>query len=252
MLHYNFNNIQDLVNSMHNEVETGKGTKLQYNYFLNGYTNDRAAWCGGIGLLNEYINTLKTGFEPAVNELKNTSLNIEGLTQSLIPSICGQFGDVSKYLNNEPECMFEFDEITTNKYLTVHISGVTPYTMDAGQLMDRCKVIFNCINNLELNGTRVKIYLSIATNETKSTTAKNQVKKQIKVLIKDFNENFVPGYHGLLIGHLSTIRGLFYAYMSIHNKKNSLGACIDSEIEPGEIYIAIRKDSENTIVKKLS
>lgn len=252
MLHYNFNSVYHLIDTMLKESETGKGLKLAYNSFLAGWNQDRAAWVGGIGKLENYINTLKTGFEPAVSELKNVALNFEGLNQNLVPSICGQFGDVSKYLNNEPECMFEFEEITTNKFLTLHISGVTPYTMEAAQLMDKCKVIFNCVNNLELNGTRVKIYLSIATNETKSPAAKNQVKKQIKVLIKDFNENFVPGYHGLLIGHLSTIRGLFYAYLSLHNKKSSLGSCIDSEILPGEIYVTLRNDSQQSIINKLS
>jgi hypothetical protein len=238
MITYYFQSVASLIDAT--ETEQGKGTRFSLDTFTNGSYD--AEWFGGIGKLSEYKETLKSGYLPAVKELSQLAATSEGNTVSLVQSVCGQFGDVSRYLNGEPECMFDFETAEENKYLVLNIAAVSPANMQASKLMKLCAAIFSTVNFLEAQGTRVKIFLTVAVYDK---VAKKDM--QVKVLIKDFDDYFTPSYHGLLIGHYSTVRGLMYSYLSIHNKTKTLGKCIDIESAEGETVIDFRTTDENKI-----
>jgi hypothetical protein len=241
MERYNFNSIAELLTAIETQEKIGKGTKLQLIVFRDFPTESRRQWLGGINDLAEYKQTLLNGYLPAVEELKGTATN-EGSQNNLVPSISGQFNDVATYLTGQPECMADFEQVQENKYLVLNISGVTPAKMDAAEIMNKCKAVFSAVNFLEANGTRVKIFLTVTVNDTKSRRV-----QEVRILIKDFKENFVPTYHGLLIGHLTTIRGVIYSFLSIHNKCKTLGKCIETAGEENEKLISYWRQSTEQI-----
>jgi hypothetical protein len=233
MEQFYFNSIAELLTAIETQEKAGKGTKTQLIYFRDLPTEDRRQWLGGIKDLTEYKQTLVSGYLPAVEELNTGTATNEGNENIFIPSVSGQFNDVDAYLTGQPECMADFETQEANKYLVLNISGVTPAKMNAAQIMEKCKAVFSAVNFLEAKNTRVKIYLTVSVNDTKSRRM-----QEVKILIKDFSDNFVPTFHGLLIGHLTTIRGLIYAYLSIHNKCRTLGRCIETQPAAGETLIS--------------
>jgi hypothetical protein len=56
----------------------------------------------------------------------------------------------------------------------------------------------------------------------------------VNLLVKDYQDNFITSLHGLLIGNLATVRGIMYAYLSIHSKSTTLGSPIDSIFTEGK------------------
>ena len=238
MQKFYFNSVAELLKAT--ETETGKGTKNSLNRFTseNEYFRE---WNGGIANITEFKDILIHGYLPAVEELKGTATN-EGSQCNLVASVSGQFNDVAMYLTGQPECMADFAQVDENKFLTLNISGTTPAKMNATEIMNKCKAVFSAVNFLETNGTRVKIFLTVCVFDK---VAKKE--QELKVLIKDFSDNFVPTYHGLLIGHLTTIRGLFYSYLSIHNKTKTLGSCREAQPEAGQKLISYFLNSEKQI-----
>lgn len=239
---YKFNSINDLIQAI--ETEKGSGTRTPLNRFIKGEGD--LDWFGGINKLSQYKETLQSGYLPAVEEMQTATATSEGSTVNLVQSVGGQFGDVSRYLNGEPECMFDFETAEENKYLVLNIAAVSPANMDAKKLMRLCASVFTSVNFLEANGTRVKIFTTVAVYDRKDKSS-----MQVKVLIKDFEDFFTPSHHGLILGHYSTVRGLMYSYLSIHNKTTTLGNCTDIQSESGEVIIDFRSITEQQIKDKL-
>jgi hypothetical protein len=242
-----FNSIASLIEAIETNQEKAKGTKIAYNrFFINGNDNFYTDWNGGIKDNKEFNEFLKNGYLPAVEELRGTATN-DGSQFNLVAGVSGQFNDVDAYLTGQPECMAEFEQIEENKYLTLNISGVTPAEMKAEQIMKKCKAVFSAVNFLESNGTRVKILLTVCTFDKVGKKDCN-----VQVLIKDFTDNFVPTFHGLLIGHLATIRGIIYAYLSLYNKTKTLGSCREAQPEAGQKLISYFLHNEKQIKEILT
>jgi len=230
MLNFNFDSIGELLNRI--DTDKGKGTQKAKEIYLNG--GFKADWYGGINNLTEYNDTVKNGYLPAVEQMQGQTATTEGNSQNLISSNCGQFGDVAKYLSGEPECMYDFETQEANNFLILNIDAVTPATTSGNVLMNKCKAIFNAVNILEATGTRVKINISIAINDKAKGSRKEGEKMQMNLLVKDYQDNFISSLHGLLIGNLATVRGIMYAYLSIHSKSPTLGSPIDSIFTEGK------------------
>lgn len=237
-----FNSIVSLIEAIETNKEKAKGTKIAYNRFFKDNTDFFTDWQGGIKNADEFNNFLKIGYLPAVEQLAAAQGTNEGSRNQLTPSVNGQFNDVAAYLTGQPECMADFMQEDENKYVVLNISGVTPAKMNAKEIMNKCKAVFSGVNFLEANGTRVKILLTVCTFDK---VAKKDV--NVQVLIKDFADNFVPTFHGLLIGHLATIRGIIYAYLSLYNKTKTLGSCREAQPEAGQKLISYFLNSEKQI-----
>jgi hypothetical protein len=230
MVNFNFNSIGELLNRI--DTDNGQGTQSAKNMYLKG--SYKADWYGGINNLSEYQQSVKNGYLPAVEQMQGQAATTEGNSQNLTSSNSGQFGDVAKYLSGEPECMFDFETQEANNYLILNIDAVTPYTTKGNVLMNKCKAIFNAVNILEATGTRVKINISIAINDKVKGSRKEGEKIQMNLLVKDYQDNFITSLHGLLIGNLATVRGIMYAYLSIHSKSPTLGSPIESIFTEGK------------------
>ncbi|MFN7609931.1 MAG: hypothetical protein ACK5QX_03180 [bacterium] len=245
-MQYNFKNIHELIKETHKQAPKARGTKSSYNNFFTGDHYD-PDWIGGITNINDYTDFTNKGYLPAVEELNISAQTNEGNKHLFSSSVCGQFGDVAKYLNGEPECMFDFEPQEVNNYLTINISGVTPGYMQAKDIQAKCKAVFNAVNELELKNTRCKIYLTVCTLDRKSRKEDKNV--DVQILVKDFEDNFIPSYHGLILGHLTTIRGLIYSFISLHNKTASLGSCREADKQEGVKLISYHKHTPEEIIK---
>jgi hypothetical protein len=247
MRHF-FKNIHELISAAQQQAPSAKGTKVAYNNFFAS-RHHNVEWVGGIADITEYQNFVNCGYLPAVQNFDISAQTNEGNKSNFILSNCGQFGDVAKYLSGEPECMFDFSPQEINNYLTINISGVTPSTMKAKDIQEKCNAIFNAVNKLELSGTRCRILLTVCTKDR--TTRKQDKDVDAQVLVKDYEDNFIPSYHGLILGHLTTIRGLIYAFLSLHSMSPSLGACREAEKEEGQILISYHHDTPEAIINKI-
>lgn len=247
-MQYNFKNIHELIKETHAQAPKAKGTKSSYESFFvnNHYDPD---WIGGIVNIKEFTEYVNKGYLPAVESLNISAQTSEGSKHLFAPSVCGQFGDVAKYLNGEPECMFDFEPQEINNYLIINISGVTPGYMQAKDIQAKCKAVFNAVNELELKNTRCKIYLTVCTVDRVSRKEDKNV--DVQILVKDFEDNFIPSYHGLILGHLTTIRGLIYSFISLHNKTKSLGSCREADKQEGVKLISYHHDTPEQIINKI-
>jgi len=212
-----FNSIQDLIQATEEQAPTAPGTKLTFSKFYCEEESPFKEWAGEINNANHYKELLKNGYLPAVEALDVDQVS-SGQRYDLTPSISGQFNDIGAYLEGRPECMGEFLEQETNRYLTVYIECSIGYNVKADLLMEKAKTIFNAINQIEAQGTRVKIVM-FADCFAKET---NQ-RLLLMVGVKNHEENFIPSLHGLYIGHLATVRAIMYSYLSLYSKQQSIG-----------------------------
>lgn len=240
-----FNSIPQLIEATEAEAETSTGAKNMFNrFYVNG--NSDPEWTGGLTSIEEYKDLLKNGYLPAVESLKANQIST-GNRFDLVPSVSGQFNDIGAYLLGLPECMGEFQTQEANQYLTVFIECSVGWKTDGAILMEKAKTIFNCINEIEAAGTRVKIVLF-----TECTAHKTGEKFNLYVNVKAHEENFIPSWHGLLIGHLATVRSIIYSYLSIKSHQESIGSKdVRTKPEPGVIVVELT-DSESEIKRKLT
>jgi len=235
-----FNSVHELIRATEAEAETAPGFKYAFTQFYKGEAQaDREQWTGGIRTADQYKELLKNGYLPAVNEL-GANATTQGNRNELTPSYSGQFFDVAAYVQGRPDCMAEFQTQETNQYLTINIDFSIGYDVKASTLMEKAKVIFNAINEIEAQGTRVKINMIAQVHATET-----KQRFFIDVKIKDFEENFIPSLHGLFIGHLATVRAIFFSYLSLYSKQLSIGGKeLIKDREPGVIYLELTDTNE--------
>lgn len=242
---FNFNSIAELIQTTEQEAETSTGAKNLFNRFYVNENTDRD-WTGGLSGISEYKELLKNGYLPAVEQLAANQTN-SGTRFDLVPSVSGEFFDIGAYIEGRPECMGDFTQQEVNQYLTVLIECSVGYKVNGELLMGKAKTIFNCINEIEAKGTRVKIVLF-----SECTAEETNQKFNIYVNVKAHEENFIPSWHGLLIGHLATVRAVMYSYLSIKSLQDSIASKdVRSKPEPGTVVIELT-DSETEIKRKLT
>jgi len=239
---FQFNSIHELIERMFADEPTATGTKHAYN---RGHNNEAPQnWTGGIKGFTDYFELLKTGYLPAVEELKNDQSG-EGSRQLFTPSVYGEFSDVGAFLAGHPECMANFIEQPINNTIKLNINTCTPANMGAPQLMEKCKTIFNCVNHLETNGKRVEICISTAVENRKTSQ-----KQEVQIKIKNSEEPLLAAFHGLILGHLSTTRVLIYAFLSLYSTVTTLGH-VEEVQEPEMINISLMQDNTEEIKSKI-
>lgn len=237
-----FDNIEEVIKRTEVEQIVGPGSQISYKQFY--LTGRDPKWTGGIGNATQYKEILKTGYLPAVEALQIDQVST-GQRYEFLPSVSGQFNDIGAYIEGRPECMGEFAEQEANKYLTVLINASTPAKMGGSTLMETAKLIFSSIQEMEANRIRVKIVIVFACIDRRS---KNEYRFYLNV--KNFEENFIPSLHGLLVGHLATVRGILYSYASLYVKDKQLGwvTTVETE-EPNTINLSLMDNKEKLQTK---
>jgi hypothetical protein len=243
---YKFVNVRELIGRTFSEADNkaAKGTKQSFERYKAG-RND-TEFIGDIANFEQYESTLKNGYEIGVQEF-STEARTEGGRLEMVPDVCGQFWDVGAYLSGNPECMGDFVEVEANNYKTIVIDATTPAKMPARKLAAKCKAVFEAVGGLEVSGTRCKVIIRAGVYNKKG----NHI-QVVELMVKDFEETLIPSYHGLILGNLSTVRGVIYSYMSLYNTRPNLGYAMPTQAQPGETMVSYLTDEPEQIKNKLS
>jgi hypothetical protein len=234
---HDFSNIRELLNNI---------KKTNYRSAANEFLeNSRNREWAGVAGKDEYMDYLLNGYAAGVEELSAEVTKAEGQAFRLVPSVAGIFYNVSAFIEDRPECMARFEAVEENTFLNININTATPSTIKGGELMQKAKNIFKGVNTLETSGTRCKITITTGVKTDDNGT------HVLKLLIKDYQDTLISGYHGLLIANHGTTRGVIYSYLSQFTKKLSIGKPINHTIN-ADIEISMNEDNEKSILIKLA
>ena len=240
-LSFQFSTIHELIETMFKEEPTAKGTKAAFNRFNEGRGDEE--WTGGINSLTQYFELLKNGYLPAVEAL-NIQAPIFDHSLNFVPDVVGQFNDIGAYMEGRPECMLNFQEVETNKFVKIYINPATGYKVKGQELMEKARLIHSGISELEAKGYRVECYLF-----NSFVKCENYGKIDISIKIKDFQDSLIPSFHGLLLGHIATTRLLMYSFASLFHSDNTLGPAVENN--PNGEGLVFRFISDNKEVIKM-
>lgn len=215
--------------------------KSAANDFLSN--EKREAWAGvtGITQFNEYLTK---GYAPAVVELSEEITRSTGQGCEFTPSVSGIFYDVAAFNEGRPECMAQFVPAEENKFKTIFIEASTPSTFNGADLMKAARAVYTAVSQLELTGTRCKIVLAVSVRMRSGD-------HQCKLLVKNHEDPFISGYHGLLLGNHGTVRGAMYAYLSTLTKVTSIGSAMEATDPQADVNVSLKNDSPERIIKKI-
>jgi hypothetical protein len=206
-----------------------------YTYFESVDNKLKKSW-GGVTGIDEYRELLTTAANPALNYIEPAQSKEIGALMDLVPSVDGIFTDAAKYCAGEPECMMQFQLADVNHYKTIHVITAVPSKHKLIDLQATAKELESCITSLELiHNTRVRIILDCidASDENKDG------QDNATLLLKDFNDNYIPTYHGFALGEFSTVRCLLYIWQSMFRRTSGLGETYNNARQQKEIEKAI-------------
>ena len=241
--HFDFSHVSEIFDHIEKNAETATGTKQAYNKNLTNEDSDRARWMGGIKNLQEYKETIKTGFLPAAETLQTINTTTQG-GAALVPDVSGEFYDVGAYLLGLPECMATFQPADEKRIEKIVIEAATSADEEGAKLMKKAAAVYNSVQALENAGTRCEIYVNIGAKNDNATYT-------IKLNVKRAEEPLVPTWHGLLFGHLATVRLLGYSLLSLYSPKTSIGKPHTQDPEEGAIVVNYQTDSPETIKNRI-
>ena len=186
----------------------------KYLMFIDNACNK--SWAGVQGIA-EYTEQLisGTGSPKLINE-HSLVVNQEGKANHFVPNVCGVFNDPVAYIEGQPECMFDFEQAPVNNYVRVMYAAIVSASIELKKCEIAAKAISECVNILEVGGTRVRIEVLFV----------NQHEPEInsfKVIIKDYEENYIPHVHGFAMGNFGTVRAAGYSYWERINSHEGLG-----------------------------
>jgi hypothetical protein len=239
--HFQFNSIEELIKTTEQEAPTSKGNKSAFNSW-NDPNGGRSSFCGGVKNAKEYNDLINNGWRPAADTLRLTEAG-ENKTV-FFPSVSGEFNDPGAFLAGLPECMLEVITETAPRLKNIYIEAATPGFTDADTIMKKTRAIFNAVETCEQAGTRCQIFIKVG-------VITNGKKMILTVKAKDHSEPLIPIYHGLILGHLATVRGVMYAYLSLYSKSSSIGAPAEDEPQPDGVTVSYQTDSPETIKNKI-
>lgn len=205
-------------------------------------------WAGVTGVI-EYEKDLRGfGTEAFVNS-KFDKNNTDGMDCQFEASVSGEFNDVDAYVHGIPECMADFVQTEANNYLTIRITAAVSGGTSLKEVQAKADEVLKQVNTLELLGTRCRIELVFSAAE------RHDYKAEVSnwtLIVKDFEESYVPAIHGYAIGQYSTIRAAGYAYWSLFNGASGLGMPEDKNDikEDGVVKVNYVKDSVSAIAMK--
>lgn len=232
---HEFNDIRGLIDSIRPQ-----DYRSSANDFINN--NLRESWAGITGK-DQYMQYLKDGYTAGVEQLEAELSKAEGQAFRFIPSVSGIFYDVSAFVEDRPECMATFAAIEENVFISININTSTPFTTSGEELMKKAAAIFNAVNTCEAGSARCKI--------TICTGVKIAGREHIvKILVKDYQDTLITGYHGLLLANHGTTRGAIYSYLSQFSKHYSIGSPVDYNTG-ADIEISMNKNTEVEILQKI-
>jgi hypothetical protein len=241
LIETNFNSIYELISEVENNSEKYTGAKFTYNSLLGGNREEffgAKNWDAAKELLNNYVNE-------AQKELLTLSNNTTNLF-NLVPSVSGQFNDVTAYIQGVPECMVDFEQIQINQFKDIVINVTEHAGISAETIQGKATEVFKSVYSNEANGTRCRIFAELKTFDDEG----NQM-VITRVKIKEFNEPLNGSLHSYLLGNGSFMRCFLLVYASLISKKTTVGPVKETEPQEGKIVINYSGNTPAEIYKKL-
>lgn len=240
--HHKIANIFHLQKLLLEQDEKYIGSKYDLTRYTNGDGNK--SWAGAksfeqaTNIMNGYVNE-------NLNEIAFKSYDT-GNRFELCPEVSGEFNDPAAYICGVPECMAEFKYQETNNFINIFIDINCACDVKADFINKQLNILFSIIQGLEINKTRCKISVGIASCDDYNNNKNNY----FTVGVKEYQDPINPSLHGYILGHVSFFRVFLFSYMSKLIKKPSLGKIIKHDLNEG-IRIDLLNDTKEIMINKL-
>jgi len=136
---------------------------------------------------------------------------------TLIQAVSGQHVDIGEYLMGIPECMRDYDIANPIKFVDLLVDVAEPVITGPKEMMNRATAIASQIDNLESDGHRVRVSISMYVDFDRAEPI------SVMIPVKDYSEVFsIEELYGAL--HPATFRRLLLGWME---------KIFNNRIEPG-------------------
>lgn len=130
----------------------------------------------GTKTFKEAIDLARNGWEEGLKKLKENSIDLRKITKNIVEmdnityAVDGAYVDITRYLNNEPECMVQYNkENTSVRFLRLHINISRNCSYSASDFFRYGNALIQFIDALEQNKVRCEIILSDKTEYDDNT-----------------------------------------------------------------------------------
>lgn len=144
-----------------NEAADFLGNEISGNV-VNKVSND-TDWSGGT--LNECIDMLRSGNVGAMERYSKLSASLpdeiipSGMQQDTYNDVSGACVDMGLYMQGAPECMLEFTQRESNRFVDVYIGTGFSGSTSSDMVLRKYMYIVKLVDLLENNGTRCSLHL---------------------------------------------------------------------------------------------
>lgn len=187
---YKFSSLNDMVNyiesnkAIHNVPKNGFGN--------NPYTisEDKAKFTGGT--YEQCIQLMKTGDNELLKKFvaAQSHVQVTHTQTEMIEDVVGSFVNMDSYIQGLPECMFDFQNIESNRFCEITINTAFSSETSHSKMFEKYIYVVKLIDLLESSNVRCKV---IVGNYSEGATSKKPHrptgnKCDILVTLKEYSE----------------------------------------------------------------
>lgn len=170
-------------------------------------------WTEGIEAVNDRIEaTASAAMMAAMKEV------------APVRDLHGAFIDIDAYIQGNPECMFEFQDVVTPQlHLIIEIDSLVEYCVSAEEILMRGIAISSAIMALRRVGVFVTAYRSEKSRPTASWLNESVTEVNIQIMNQDLTENLSETLFALC--HPAFYRNIFFHGYSALFATDQSGVC---------------------------
>jgi len=180
------------LNDMANYIEANKD---EHNVAKNGFTqnvlgDDSVKFRGGT--YSECIYMLRNGDKALLDKFVSAQSHLQ-VTHSqceMVEDVVGSFVNIDSYIQGAPECMFDFQNIESNRFCEITINTAYSSETPHSRIFEKYIYVVKLIDLLESNNVRCKViignYSEGATSRKPHRPTGN--KCDILVTLKEYSE----------------------------------------------------------------